>query len=440
VGWEIGAAAGLDFDGGELGDDAPPVSLPRAAAELVELAVCHSDPEKYALLYALVWRLLHGERGLMEVMSDPLVNKLALMGKAVRRDLHKMHAFVRFRQVEGADGERFVAWFEPDHYIVEATAGFFIDRFRALHWSILTPKGSLFWDRVTLRLGPPGRREDAPETDAFEAGWRGYYESTFNPARTNIAAMRQHMPKKYWRNMNETKSIPHLVREAGSRVEAMIEKEACMPARRNPDKAVADMFEQGPKSLAALNALIEKSEPLVEGGSERAVLGEGPMHPALAFVGEQPGDQEDIQRRPFVGPAGQLLAKAMDEAGIAREKAYVTNAVKHFKFVRRGNIRLHQTPTAAEIKHYRWWLEQELDFVDPGIVVALGATATHALAGKTLPVTRNRGPTTFGQRRGFITVHPSYLLRIPDAAAKAQAYRDFVKDLKSIGTMAREAR
>ena len=129
----------------------------------------------------------------------------------------------------------------------------------------------------------------------------------------------------------------------------------------------------------------------------------------------------------------------MEEAGIEREKAYVTNAVKHFKFVRRGKIRLHQTPTAAEVKHYRWWLEKELEFVDPGMVVTLGATAAQAMAGKAIPVTKNRGPATFGERRGFITVHPSYLLRIPDADAKAQAYRDFVADLKKVRSLAEEA-
>lgn len=440
VSWEIGGAGGFDF-GERLPEATRPVALPRAAADLIDLVVCHSDPERYALLYALIWRLLHGERDLLQVMSDPLVHRLELMRKTIRRDLHKMHAFLRFRQVEG-DAERFIAWFEPDHFIVEATADFFVDRFRSFCWSILTPKGSLHWDTSKLVIGPPGRREDTPASDAFEAGWRGYYEATFNPARTNPALMRQHMPKKYWKNMDETRAIADLVRTAGSRVEEMLEAqaaegEAAMPARRSPDKAVADMFDQGPKSLKALNELIEASDPMVEGGSDKAVLGEGPLHAAVAFVGEQPGDQEDLQGRPFVGPAGQLLMKAMDEAGVEREKAYVTNAVKHFKFVRRGKIRLRQTPTAAEVKHYRWWLEKEMDFVDPGLVMTLGATAALAMAGRAVPVTKNRGPTTFGDRPGFITVHPSYLLRIPDAEAKAQAYRDFVADLKEVRKLAK---
>ncbi len=116
------------FGAATLGE-APPVALPRAVGELAELVVCHRDPERYALLYTLIWRIIHGERALLEVQSDPLVHRLAMMAKAVGRDLHKMHAFVRFRRAETDDGERFIAWFEPDHFIVEATAGFFVDRF-----------------------------------------------------------------------------------------------------------------------------------------------------------------------------------------------------------------------------------------------------------------------------------------------------------------------
>ena len=186
-----------------------------------------------------------------------------------------------------------------------------------------------------------------------------------------------------------------------------------------------------PKSLHELNAVIAASKPLVPGAT-RAVLGEGPVGAAVALVGEQPGDQEDQQGRPFVGPAGQLLDRAMAEAGLDRSEVYVTNAVKHFKFQQRGKRRIHQKPTAGEVKHYRWWLDQELRLVHPKVIVALGATAVQALAGKSLSIARFRGPADFGGRPGFITVHPSYLLRIPDRHAKQQAYRDFVGDLRGI--------
>lgn len=436
--WSIGEAPGLfGSDAATESTAGPPLALPRGVADLIGMVVPHRDPERYALLYTLIWRIVRGERRLLEVSSDPLVHRLERMRKAIARDLHKMHAFLRFRRVETGEGERFVAWFEPDHHILQAAAPFFVGRFRALHWTILTPEGSAHWDTVNLAFGPPGRREDAPASDVFEAGWRDYYESTFNPARTNLAAMRAEMPKKYWRNMPETAAIPGLVRQAAARTGAMIEREPQMPVKRNPARAVAAMADQAPDSLDALNAIIKRSEPLVPGATQ-AVLGEGPLGAPIAFVGEQPGDQEDRQGRPFVGPAGQLLSRAMAEAGLHRSDSYLTNAVKHFKFEERGKRRIHQKPTAGEVSHYRWWLDHELDFVAPKLVVALGATAVLALTGKQIPITRARGPASFGKAyEGFITVHPSYLLRLPDEA-KEEAYAAFVDDLRRVGALARE--
>ena len=445
ISWSVSNAPDL-FGGGRLpsayGAAGKPIILPRAVVDLIQLVVCHSDPEKYALLYELVWRMRrpqNPEPHLHEVASDKLVARLTAMAKSVRRDLHKMHAFVRFRELnDPVIGPRFVAWFEPDHFIVEEVAKFFVDRFVSLDWAILTPKGSIWWDRSELAIGPPGTRADAPETDAFELGWRTYYESTFNPARTNLNQMRQHMPKKYWRNLPETQAIPQLVHAAASRVDQMIEQEAAMPTKRNPAKAVAAMAEQGPSSLDELNRIIAKSDPFVE-GSSRAVLGEGPMRPGIAFVGEQPGDQEDLQGRPFVGPAGQVFDRALEQAGIDRAKAYNTNAVKHFKFIQRGKRRIHQSPTAGEIKHYRWWLQKELDFVQPRLVVALGASAAHALEGEHLTIRDSRGPHTFPDTQGqagYITVHPSSLLRHPSPDDREREYAAFVRDLERIRDLA----
>jgi len=239
--WSVDAAPSLF--GQDVAGAAPPVALPRMVADWIELMVCHRDPERYALLYALVWRVLHGEKALLAVGSDRLVHRLALLAKAVRRDLHKMHAFLRFRCVEDASGaERFVAWFEPGHFIVEATADFFVARFRGMVWSIYTPVGSLHWDRARLVVGPPGTRADAADADAFEAGWLGYYESIFNPARVNPTAMRAEMAKKYWHNMPEAAVIPDLIRSAPARVADMIARQGAAPVKRNPDKAVAAML------------------------------------------------------------------------------------------------------------------------------------------------------------------------------------------------------
>jgi uracil-DNA glycosylase family protein len=208
-----------------------------------------------------------------------------------------------------------------------------------------------------------------------------------------------------------------------------------MTPKRTRRKDVATAGDVAPGTLDALNKMIAAARPLVPGAT-RAVLGEGPIGASIAFVGEQPGDQEDRQGRPFVGPAGQLLDRAMSEAGVDRQNVYVTNAIKHFKFEQRGKRRIHQKPTTGEVKHYRWWLDQELKLVQPKLVVALGGTAVLALAGKSLPIARFRGPADFQGRAGFITVHPSYLLRMPDPDAKAQAYREFVRDLRSVRKLA----
>ncbi|THD70514.1 MAG: uracil-DNA glycosylase [Bradyrhizobium sp.] len=164
----------------------------------------------------------------------------------------------------------------------------------------------------------------------------------------------------------------------------------------------------------------------------QTVFGEGPQHARIMLVGEQPGDKEDLAGQPFVGPAGQMLDRALDQAGIDREKVYVTNAVKHFKFLPRGKFRLHQKPNTAEIKACRPWYERELASIRPQLVVAMGATAAQSVFGKITPINKNRGRLIDLEDgiKALVTVHPSYLLRLPDAEAKAREYKRFVDDLK----------
>jgi DNA polymerase len=164
----------------------------------------------------------------------------------------------------------------------------------------------------------------------------------------------------------------------------------------------------------------------------QTVFGEGPPHAKVMLVGEQPGDKEDLAGHPFVGPAGQMLDRALEEAGIDRAKVYVTNAVKHFKFFPRGKFRLHQKPTTPEIKACRPWYERELATIKPELVVAMGATAAQCVFGKITPVNKNRGRliNLDSGLSALVTVHPSYLLRLPDEEAKAREYERFVHDLK----------
>jgi len=173
----------------------------------------------------------------------------------------------------------------------------------------------------------------------------------------------------------------------------------------------------------------------------QTVFGEGPLHSQAMLVGEQPGDKEDLAGKPFVGPAGRLLDRALEEAGVDRRKVYVTNAVKHFKFVPRGKIRLHQKPTTPEIKACRQWYERELATIKPALVVAMGATAAQCVLGKITPINKNRGHLIDLEEgaRALVTVHPSYLLRLPDAQAKAREYDRFVDDLKMAAALLAKA-
>jgi DNA polymerase len=164
--------------------------------------------------------------------------------------------------------------------------------------------------------------------------------------------------------------------------------------------------------------------------ASQTVFGEGPSTADLMLVGEQPGDQEDRIGRPFVGPAGRLLDEALQEAGMQRARLYLTNAVKHFKNEPRGKRRIHKKPNAAEIDHCKWWLDVELRLVRPKVVVALGATAARSLLGRPIQVEASRGRVLqLGGPLLVVTVHPSLLLRLPDAAAKAREFRRVVADL-----------
>jgi DNA polymerase len=420
--WQIGAVA-EDLFAATAGPVSPAArfAVPRTFLDLAGKAILHGDPERFALLYTLLVRL-RGEPGLIEDAADPLVRRLERLAKEVRRDIHKMRAFLRFREVAGENGPRFVAWFEPEHHIVRANAGFFVDRFASMHWSILTPELSIHWDGAALREGPGADKGDAPEGDPIETVWKAYYASIFNPARLKIGAMLKEMPRKYWKNMPETALVPGLIASAQARESGMI--------------ATARAVEGGGETAWA--ALRDEAAhctrcPLYKHATQ-TVFGEGPVDAALMFVGEQPGDQEDLAGRPFVGPAGQVFDRAIAAAGIDRPGVYVTNAVKHFKFEQRGKRRIHQKPDAGEISACRWWIEQEMLLVKPRIMVALGATAARSLFGKVVTISKERGRPHILPDGGeaWITIHPSFLLRMPDRAAADKEFERFVEDLKLV--------
>ncbi|MCQ8279779.1 UdgX family uracil-DNA binding protein [Acetobacteraceae bacterium KSS8] len=424
-------------------------SVSRALVALAETVIQARETERFSLLYTLVWRAQHGEKRITEQVTDPAVQRAIRLAQSVRRDTHKMRAFLRFREVPEPDGTRYVAWFEPEHFIVEANADFFVRRFATMVFSILTPYRSFHWTGETRSFGPGADLSHVPDDDALEQYWRTYYSAIFNPARLKVGAMVSEMPKKYWRNLPEAAAIPDLIRGARNRTEAMLEAPAMPPetrpmeqrrgAARKAPGAPPEAAQDG-ESADTLPALRKAAEacrrcPLWEPATQM-VFGEGPADARMMMVGEQPGDQEDLAGKPFVGPAGQMLNRAIEEAGIDRSVVYVTNAVKHFKFEPRGKRRIHAKPDLVEIDACSVWLEEERRLVRPSLLVMLGATAARAVLGRTVTIGRERSkpialPDRFGSNaQGLVTVHPSYLLRIPDAETKQREYAAFVADLK----------
>lgn len=417
------------------------ITVPKGFIEAAEAAICHTDPARFSLLYRILWRL-QAERALLQVRSDPDVSDLVRLIKNVRRDSHKMKAFVRFREVEAvqAGRRRFVAWFEPEHFIVSRTAGFFQRRFTDMDWLIATPKGSAAWNGQALKTSrePAARPEAEDETDEL---WRTYFANIFNPARLKIKAMQSEMPKKYWKNMPEASLIPDLIAGAERRVAEMAERQASQPPafhERLQAQWRGREDEEASVDLPPLERLREEAAGCMRcplhGHATQTVFGEGPADAEIMFVGEQPGDTEDLAGRPFIGPAGQVFDEAASAAGIDRSQVYVTNAVKHFKYERRGKRRIHMRPDAGEVAHCRWWVAKEIEIIRPRIVVALGATAYLSLTGESRPIAEVRGmPIPMQDNRMLlVTTHPSAILRIPDPDLKARSLAAFRSDLADV--------
>ena len=446
-------------EGEHTGDPIPNPHTSQAFLDVAQTAAVHRDPTRWNLLYRILFRL-QANRDLLRIEIDTDVAHLRQIEQQVRRDLHKMHAFLRFRKVTpdamdeanpfaippkpGSPGdgaaapvsqdplaaEHFVAWYQPDHRILPLAAPFFVERFAPMQWTILTPDASVSWDPVMRQLHwfEGLRREFAPQADELEDLWRSYYTSIFNPARLNTAAMRSEMPVRYWKDLPEVALLPTLITQSASRVGSMVTTQAAKPS--------AAPFVPSRHELPLINAAL----PSCKGcdlylHATQAVPGVGPSPAevrkpaALMLVGEQPGDQEDLQGLPFVGPAGKVLDKVLGELDIPRSSVYVTNAVKHFKFIQRGKLRLHQSPRMSEITACRPWLLAEIDAVRPKVVLCLGASASKSLLGGTFALMRDHGRvlSTPYADQVVATIHPSAVLRARDQQSGEQLY-NFLRD------------
>ena len=410
---------------------------PRVKAALLQLAdgvLCHRQNGRHALLYRLLWRMTHGEPNVLENPADADSHRAHALAQEVRRDSHKMKAFVRFRALPGP-AERLVAWFEPEHYIVDRVAPFFARRFAGMQWAILTPYRSVAWDGFDLQFGDGADAGQLPPDDAGEELWRTYYANIFNPARINPRMMQQEMPQRYWKNLPEAQLIPGLLRAAGSRVAAMATREAEAPCRRIPATRAAVAFEKIGLPALRERASVCRACPLWEKATQ-TVFGEGPENARVMLVGEQPGDAEDLTGHPFVGPAGKLLDQLLGELGIRREALYLTNAVKHFRFEQRGKLRLHKNPAVSHVAACTRWLEGEINTVKPSIIVTLGATAARAVLGSGFALMKERGKLHVREdgMRVLATVHPAWVLRQPEGQARNAAYGLLRDDLSMLAS------
>lgn len=411
--------------------DAAPVALSRAMVALIELVLCHRDPARLDALYRVVHRFALGDRRVLERETAPDVRALRLYERALRRDIHKMHAFVRFRLAR-AEPERFVAFYQPDHRVLRRAIEHFVSRFGDRDFSIFTPDESAHYRSDTRALAYEPGVASEPEAWARAGGlaegeaqiseqFQGYFRSVFNPARVAEKAMVREMPRRFWKHLPEAQLVPALLAEAREREEAMIRDTRARAAVSEHD------------TLDELRARIEGC--VACSASEcgtRALLGRGHPRAQIALVGECPGDLEDQQGAVFVGPAGQLLDELLREALIEPPSVYLSNAVKHFQYTREGKLRLHKTPTYDQAVACKPWLDAELTLVRPRVLVCLGQTAAQSFLGRGFRLTQQLGQGIAQPwfERMMATFHPAAVLRMTDPSQRARVREQIVSDLR----------
>ena len=285
------------------------------------------------------------------------------------------------------------------------------------------------WDGATLHSTGPLMRGPADIDDAGEALWLTYYRSIYNPARLNAELMHSHIPSRFWKNLPEGALVPEMVSQAALGARRLGQTHS---VGQRGGTTIPISADQAQPQRATPRTLDQCRRCELWKNATQAVGGAGPLDARIMLVGEQPGDQEDLAGMPFVGPAGQLLDRAMGKAGVERRMVYLTNAVKHFKWAPRGKRRLHKTPAQREVDACRYWLEGELDLVGPAVLVALGSTALKAVTGNPHAALKDvLGQPFRHQGRWVVAIyHPSYVLRVPGEDSKAQAFEVMVAGLQ----------
>lgn len=408
-------------------------TIPRAFIELAEKVACHRSEQKWPLLYIALWRITHGEKHLLQLSSDDVVHTLLRMQKNVTRDAHKMKAFVRFKLYKKADEEFYIAWHRPDHKILKLVAPFFQRRFSVMRWVIVTPDGAIGWDGQHLYFDESIKALTEPITDAMEDLWRTYYRAIFNPARIKLKAMRREMPVRHWPTLPETQIITEMLQEAPQRVAKMLQYAEGFA------QSAADFIPAEPSIINLRQAAANCQGCALYHNAKQIVFSVGPTQAKIMLVGEQPGDYEDETGMPFVGPAGKLLDELLVKADIQREKIYLTNAVKHFKFKLQNNKRLHVTPNVREITACKPWLIAEIAALQPQFIVCLGLTAAKSLINYGFHMKEHRGQwfAYAEQQQIMVTYHPSAILRAVNESQQQEIYQHLLNDLKKVAAVMR---
>ena len=428
-----GEAAAPAAQAGEAGRSAPRVS--GRLMEMLQTAACCRVPNRWSFLYLVLWRWTQGDKSVLSA-ADVDGAKLHGMVKAVKREEHDMHAYIRFRERrEEAGAPRFVAWFEPAHDVLPQVARHFAARMGRITWMIATPDASVMWDGAILHSTGALMRGPEDIDDPGEALWLTYYRSIFNPARLNAELMHGHIPNRFWKNLPEGSVVPEMV------------SQAAVGARQLGQARSVGERDGAVIPIAASDAMPQRTAPTSLDACRRcalwehatqAVPGTGPQRAGIMLVGEQPGDQEDLAGQPFVGPAGQLLERAMTQAQLARRHVYLTNAVKHFKWTPRGKRRLHKTPAQREVEACSYWLDHELAQVKPAVIVALGSTALKAVTGDAHAALQPVLGKPFEHDGRWIVAayHPAYVLRVPGEQDKQQAFALLTEALREAKRLA----
>lgn len=398
------ASSGFSF-GGEFETPAPSndLRIPKEFLKDAQVVAAFRDDSTWDLLYRISFRLLYEDRKLLENPLDSDTQEFQRRGKLVSRDMHKMKAFVRFREIEVGEETHYLAWYRPDHKILRLVAPFFKDRFNGMNFTIMTEDETVTWDKKSLTFSSGVLRNTLPPDEAEDL-WKTYYASVFNPARVKETMMKKEMPVRYWSTMPETELVSGLMREAPERLERFYDSQ-----REN----IRTTF----PSLAELSESLKNCRACgICPAATAPVPGEGPSPAKIMIVGEQPGDEEDKVGRPFRGPSGELFDEVLRRSGFRREDLYVTNAVKGFKHVIVGSFRKHRTALSPEISTCKPWLKEEMRLVQPELVICLGRTAAQAVLGKLVKLEDVRGKVfEIGEgRRAVVLPHPASILRAPE--------------------------